>query len=195
MCTNFLLCLGIYTDGHVDGTYRRLELVPEQSPHASVCIIKGLCKAHLKAATMPESLSAAQVCTVFAQLTVNGKWEGPHVFVVRIRDDQGNLNKGVRIRDNGPKMGLNGVDNGQIWFEHVRIPRDALLNRFADVSADGTYSSPFPTVGQRFGVTVGGLTTGGLRMLLRRHGNLCCSWSSSPRSGANCCYNGLKQLL
>ena len=105
-------------------------------------------------------LFCLQVCTVFAQLTVNGKWEGPHVFVVRIRDDQGKLTHGVRIRDNGPKMGLNGVDNGQIWFEHVRIPRDALLNRFADVAEDGTYSSPFPTVGQRFGVTVGGLTTG-----------------------------------
>lgn len=106
------------------------------------------------------SAQHGKVCTVFAQLTVNGKWEGPHVFVVRLRDDQGKLNKGVRIRDNGPKMGLNGVDNGQIWFEHVRIPRDALLNRFADVAPDGTYSSPFPTVGQRFGVTVGGLTTG-----------------------------------
>ncbi|KAK9826635.1 hypothetical protein WJX74_007195 [Apatococcus lobatus] len=110
------------------------------------------------------SAQHGKVCTVFAQLTVNGKWEGPHVFVVRLRDDQGRLNRGVRIRDNGPKMGLNGVDNGQIWFEHVRIPRDALLNRFADVAADGTYSSPFPTVGQRFGVTVGGLTTG--RMLI-----------------------------
>ena len=43
----------------------------------------------------------AQVCTVFAQLTINGKWEGPHVFVVRIRDDQGQLSRGVRIRDNG----------------------------------------------------------------------------------------------
>lgn len=30
-----------------------------------------------------------KVCTVFAQLTVDGKWQGPHVFVVRIRDDAG----------------------------------------------------------------------------------------------------------
>ena len=52
---------------------------------------------------------------MFAQLTVGGKWEGPHVFVVRLRDDQGQLTPGVRIRDNGPKAGLNGVDNGQIW--------------------------------------------------------------------------------
>lgn len=64
-----------------------------------------------------------KLCTVFAQLTVNGKWEGPHVLAVRIRDDAGNLMPGVRIKDMGPKMGLNGVDNGQIWFDRVRVPR------------------------------------------------------------------------
>lgn len=47
-----------------------------------------------------------QVCTVFAQLTVNGKWEGPHVFVARIRDDSGGPIKGVKIEDCGSKMGL-----------------------------------------------------------------------------------------
>ena len=52
---------------------------------------------------------AAQVCTVFAQLTVRGKWEGPHVFVVRIRGDHGEPVPGVRILDNGPKAGLQGA--------------------------------------------------------------------------------------
>lgn len=28
------------------------------------------------------------------QLTINGKWEGPHVFVVRLRDDAGNFMPG-----------------------------------------------------------------------------------------------------
>jgi acyl-CoA oxidase len=92
-----------------------------------------------------------QICTVFAQLTVNDKWEGPHVFIVRIRDDSGNPWPGVRIEDNGPKMGLNGVDNGRIWFENVRVPRTALLNRFANVSPEGQYTSPVPTVSSRFG--------------------------------------------
>lgn len=67
------------------------------------------------------------------QLTVNGKWEGPHVFVVRLRDDHGGLMPGVRVADNGPKQGLLGVDNGQCWFDHVRVPRDALLDRFSQV--------------------------------------------------------------
>ena len=55
-----------------------------------------------------------QLTAVFAQLTVAGKWEGPHVFMVRIRDDAMRPVPGVRIKDLGPKMGLNGVDNGQV---------------------------------------------------------------------------------
>lgn len=41
---------------------------------------------------------------MFAQLTVNGKWEGPHVFVVRIRNDNSGPIPGVRIEDNGAKV-------------------------------------------------------------------------------------------
>ena len=62
-----------------------------------------------------KKLAYLQISTVFAQLTVNGEWMGPHVFVVRLRDHRGNIMPGVRILDNGPKAGLNGVDNGQIW--------------------------------------------------------------------------------
>ena len=47
---------------------------------------------------------------------------------------------GVEIRDCGYKVGLNGVDNGALRFDHVRVPRDNLLNRFGDVSRDGKYS-------------------------------------------------------
>jgi acyl-CoA oxidase len=108
--------------------------------------------------------NTAKITTCFSQLTINGKWEGPHVFVVRLRDDNGNLMPGVRCADNGPKMGLNGVDNGQIWFNNVRIPRGNLLNRYAQVDASGKYSSSIPNPAQRFGVQIGGLTTG--RMLI-----------------------------
>lgn len=31
------------------------------------------------------------------------------------------------------QAGLNGVDNGQIWFYNVRVPRDALLDRCASI--------------------------------------------------------------
>ena len=78
----------------------------------------------------------ADVAVVFAQLEINGSSEGVHAFVVPLRED-GAVLPGVRIEDDGPKMGLNGVDNGRIWFDRVRVPRDALLNQFADVTAEG----------------------------------------------------------
>jgi alkylation response protein AidB-like acyl-CoA dehydrogenase len=38
-----------------------------------------------------------KICTVFAQLTVGDKWQGPHVFVVRLRDDTGAVARGVQL--------------------------------------------------------------------------------------------------
>jgi len=109
-----------------------------------------------------------KLCAVFAQLTVNGKWEGPHVFMVRIRDDNLQVCPGVRIVDHGPKMGLNGVDNGMVWFDHVRVPREAMLDVFASVDDAGVYHSPIGSISQRFGTMVSGLTTG--RLLIGQGG-------------------------
>ncbi|KAJ9513081.1 hypothetical protein QJQ45_029422 [Haematococcus lacustris] len=109
-----------------------------------------------------------KITVVFAQLFTKGTYEGVHAFAVRIRDDQLQVLPNIRIRDMGPKQGLNGVDNGQLWFCNLRVPRDALLDAYASVAPDGTYSSPFPTISQRFGVTVGGLTTG--RVLIAQGG-------------------------
>lgn len=67
---------------------------------------------------------------------------------------------GVRITDHGAKMGLNGVDNGRIWFDHVCVPRWHMLDALASVDEAGTYSSKIPSIAQRFGAMVGGLTTG-----------------------------------
>ena len=41
------------------------------------------------------------------------------------------------------------MDNGRIIFDHVRVPRENLLNHYGDVAADGTYTSPIdnPTAG------------------------------------------------
>ena len=57
-------------------------------------------------------------------------------------------------------MGLNGVDNGRLWFDGVRVPREALLNRFADVSEDGTYSSEIENPNRRFFTMLGTLVQG-----------------------------------
>ena len=56
-----------------------------------------------------------------------------HAFICPIRNDDGSVCTGVEIRDCGYKVGLNGVDNGAIAFHGVRIPRENLLDRFAQV--------------------------------------------------------------
>jgi acyl-CoA oxidase len=101
----------------------------------------------------------AELAVVFAQLEVAGRSEGVHAFVVPIRVD-GEVAPGVRIEDDGLKMGLNGVDNGRIWFDGVRVPRTALLNRFADVTPAGVYESSIENANRRFFTTLGTLVQG-----------------------------------
>jgi acyl-CoA oxidase len=83
-----------------------------------------------------------------------------HAFVVPLRDEDGTVLPGVRIEDCGRKIGLNGVDNGRIWFDDVRVPRTSLLNRYADVSEDGTYSSGIDNPDRRFFTMLGTLVQG-----------------------------------
>ena len=101
----------------------------------------------------------AEVAVVFAQLEVGGASEGVHAFVVPIREG-GKPCSGIRIEDDGAKMGLNGVDNGRLWFDGVRVPRSALLNRFANVTASGVYESEIENPNRRFFTMLGTLVQG-----------------------------------
>ena len=102
----------------------------------------------------------ARMATVFAQLEVAGERHGVHAFLVPIRDPAGALLPGVEATDAGQKMGLNGVDNGRLWFHGVRIPRDAMLDRFATVTVDGRYESAIPSPSRRFFTMLGTLVAG-----------------------------------
>lgn len=103
----------------------------------------------------------ARVAAVFAQLiTPDGVGHGVHCFIVPIRDDEGNDLPGVTTSDCHYKGGLPGVDNGRIQFDQVRIPRENLLNKYADVAEDGTYSSPIENPGRRFFTMLGTLIRG-----------------------------------
>ncbi|HWA67119.1 MAG TPA: acyl-CoA dehydrogenase [Mycobacteriales bacterium] len=101
-----------------------------------------------------------QVAVVFAQLQVGEDSHGVHALVVPIRDGAGNPMPGVTIEDDGYKAGLNGVDNGRLSFDQVRVPREALLDRFGAVSADGVYSSPIESASARFFTMLGTLVQG-----------------------------------
>jgi acyl-CoA oxidase len=101
-----------------------------------------------------------RVAAVFAQLDVAGEARGVHAFVVPLRDEGGSLLEGVEIEDCGDKMGLQGVDNGRIRFSAVRIPREALLDRYGTVSEDGSYQSSITSPGARFFTMIGALVQG-----------------------------------
>jgi acyl-CoA oxidase len=101
----------------------------------------------------------ADTAVVFAQLEVGGTSEGVHAFVVPLRRD-GEVLPGIRIEDCGRKLGLNGVDNGRIWFDGLRVPREALLNRFAEVTPEGEYRSEIENPNRRFFTMLGTLVQG-----------------------------------
>ena len=74
----------------------------------------------------------ANMAVVFAQLIVNGESEGPHAFIVPLRDRKEHLPlAGITIGDCGLKAGYNEMDNAFILFDHVRIPKENLLNKYS----------------------------------------------------------------
>ena len=98
---------------------------------------------------------------VFAQLVTKGVNHGVHAFYVDLRDPATKeFLPGIGGEDDGVKGGLNGIDNGRLHFTNVRIPRTNLLNRYGNVDADGTYTSPIASPGRRFFTMLGTLVQG-----------------------------------
>ena len=102
----------------------------------------------------------AQAAVVFARLITAGVDHGVHALFVPVRDESGNPLPGISIEDDGYKGGLPGVDNGRFAFDHVRVPRTHLLDRYGSVSEDGEYSSPIESPGRRFFTMLGTLVQG-----------------------------------
>jgi len=92
----------------------------------------------------------ANHAVVFGQTIVNNKNEGINAFIIRLRDDKSKLCPGVTIDDMGCKQGMNGVDNARIILKNVEAKRENLLNKLADVSPDGQFSSLISNRRQRF---------------------------------------------
>ena len=83
----------------------------------------------------------ANVGVCFANLIVNKKSHGIHVFVVPIRDIKGEILPGIHLGDCGPKMGMNGIDNGGVLFRKVKVPYDSLLDKFSWIDENGNFCS------------------------------------------------------
>ena len=78
-----------------------------------------------------------------SQLITNGQRYGIHPFIVQIRSlvDHSSL-PGITLGDIGPKFGYNTTDNGFLRFDRFRVPREAMLMRYAQVDMQGHYTRP-----------------------------------------------------
>ncbi|MEQ8360049.1 MAG: acyl-CoA dehydrogenase [Cytophagales bacterium] len=117
-----------------------------------------------------------RMATVFAKLIIDEVDYGVNAFVVPLRDEKGELWPGVKIEDCGRKMGLNGVDNGKIWFDNVEIGKDEMLNRYASVDENGEFQSSISSDNRRFFTMLGTLVGGRIGI---------------PRSGLSAVKSGL----
>ncbi len=141
-------CFAMTEWGH-GSNVRELETTAHYDPDAEEFVIDTPHDAARKE-WIGNAAAHGRLATVFAQLHTDGEQHGVHAFLVPIRRENGSPMPRVRIDDCGEKMGLNGVDNGRLWFDQVRIPRENMLDRFASVAPDGTYESPIPSAGKRF---------------------------------------------
>ncbi len=101
-----------------------------------------------------------QMATVFAKLIIDDTDFGVSAFVVPIRAKDGSSLQNVRIEDCGRKMGLNGVDNGKIWFDNVVIPTEDMLDKFAGIDDNGEFISSITSDNRRFFTMLGTLVGG-----------------------------------
>ncbi|XP_055836676.1 peroxisomal acyl-coenzyme A oxidase 3 [Episyrphus balteatus] len=104
----------------------------------------------------------ATYAMTFANLYTNdGTNHGLHGFMIPVRDPRTlQPYPGVLVGDMGEKIGLNGIDNGFMMFTNYRIPRDNLLNRTGDISAEGTYESVFSEPGKVLGAALESFSAG-----------------------------------
>jgi acyl-CoA oxidase len=121
-----------------------------------------------------------RMATVFAKLIIDGEDYGVNAFIVPLRNSNGKTVEGIQIEDCGRKMGLNGVDNGVIYFNQVVIPKENMLDRFALVNEQGEFESPISSDNRRFFTMLGTLVGGRIGI---------------PRSALSACKSGLTIAL
>ncbi|MFT6867241.1 MAG: acyl-CoA oxidase [Cyclobacteriaceae bacterium] len=117
-----------------------------------------------------------EMATVFAKLIIGDDDYGVTAFLVPLRNKSKETLSGITIADCGRKMGLNGVDNGKIWFDQVEIPLENMLDRFATITENGTFESPITSDNRRFFTMLGTLVGGRIGI---------------PRSGLSATKSGL----
>uniref|UniRef100_A0A6S8AL55 acyl-CoA oxidase n=1 Tax=Aplanochytrium stocchinoi TaxID=215587 RepID=A0A6S8AL55_9STRA len=78
-------------------------------------------------------------CLVYANLIIEGREYGFHVFMVQLRDENHRPLPGVEPGEVGPKYGDNGTETGFLRLFNVHIPRNWMLMKNQQVLEDGSY--------------------------------------------------------
>ena len=151
-----LRVIGTYAQtelGH--GTYiRGLETTATYDPSTEQFVIHSPTLTSTKWWPGGMGKTATHAIVMARLVTHRGEDKGPHAFVVQIRANEDHATMpGVTAGDIGPKMGYNAVDNGFLRFDHVRVPRRAMLMKHAGMSKDGTYTPP-PVAKAAYGTMV-----------------------------------------
>ncbi|RWS29699.1 Peroxisomal acyl-coenzyme A oxidase 3-like protein [Leptotrombidium deliense] len=99
---------------------------------------------------------------VFAQFYAeDGKCHGLNVFLVPVRDPKTLIPyPSITVGDMGPKIGLNGLDNGFLMFHNYRIHKDYIMNRIGEIDGDGKFVNQLEDPKKRMGITMGTLSMG-----------------------------------
>ena len=108
-----------------------------------------------------EGLSlGAKKCVLFAQLIINNKNYGVHIFLIPIRDSFGYVYPGIKVGEIAVKKRFHGLDNGFLQFVNFRVPKDTMLDRFAWINDKGEYESKLSNPKQLASIAVSNLTPG-----------------------------------
>lgn len=102
----------------------------------------------------------ANMSIVFAQLIIDDTNHGVHAFLVPIRNNDNSPIPQVIIGDCGPKLSLDGVDNGFLIFKEYTVPYDSLLDKLSQVTPEGKFKSHIKNKEKRLGIVIGGLFRG-----------------------------------
>ncbi len=98
----------------------------------------------------------------FANMIVQDINYGVHVFIIKLRDEKGQIYPGIEIGDCGHKMGMNGIDNGWAIFRRQKIPYDNLLDKYSQIDEKGNFVSSIKKNSDRFATQLLSLSGGRL---------------------------------
>ncbi|KAH7548928.1 hypothetical protein BM1_10701 [Bipolaris maydis] len=86
---------------------------------------------------LPKSRNPPKVSKVSKLTSLDSDYvaHGPQTFILQIRDEKTHQPlPGIAVGDIGPKYGYASMDNGYMVFDHFRVPKSAMLSRYAEVS-------------------------------------------------------------